>query len=303
MKPDKARAILVVEDERIVAKYLERTLERLGYHAVGTAARGDEAIAKAETLTPDLVLMDIRLEGPMDGIEAAQTIRERFGTPVVFLTAHSDDQTLERAVATEPFGYLVKPLNETELRCAVEVAVHRHKAEIAMRERETMLRSLSLLDELTELYNRRGFLTLAQQQLKVAKRHKYSTSLLFLDLDGLKQINDGTGHAAGDQALRDTATVLRRTFRDSDILARMGGDEFAVLLIATSEQTCQRAIERLRTQIDAFNVDEDRPFRLEMSVGSATPIEEDQDDVERLLARADAAMYANKRARREGTAR
>jgi PAS domain S-box-containing protein len=138
--------VMVVEDEALIADDIERTLIKLGYLVPGTAATGHEAIAMARTLRPGLVLMDIKLQGRMDGIQAAATIRQEFGIPVVFLTSHSDDATLARAKLSQPYGYLLKPFHDRELRIAVEVAVHKHELEshLAARERwfSTTLRSI-----------------------------------------------------------------------------------------------------------------------------------------------------------------
>lgn len=126
--------ILVVEDERIVAMSLRRQLQALGYKAVGEASSGEEAVQKTEELRPDLVLMDIRLEGEMDGVQAAAMIRERFHIPVVYLTAYSNKDIVERAKLTEPFGYILKPFEERELHVAIEMALHKHLMEQNLKE-------------------------------------------------------------------------------------------------------------------------------------------------------------------------
>src|SRR5262245_28738427 len=131
--------VLVVEDERVVARDLAETLTGLGYSVIGTAATGEAAIERARTQRPDAVLMDIRLGGGMDGIEAAARIRADYNIPVIYLTAHADDETLRRAKATEPLGYLVKPFREAELRCAIEIAIHRHEIDARLRNREQWL--------------------------------------------------------------------------------------------------------------------------------------------------------------------
>ena len=142
----KPASILVVEDEAIIADDIERTLEQLGYRVVGVVASGREALEHAKTLLPGLVLMDIKLQGAMDGIEAADRIRRDHDIPVVFLTSHSDEATLARAKTVEPYGYLLKPFEDRELRVAVEVALHKFalEKELSVRERwfSTTLRSL-----------------------------------------------------------------------------------------------------------------------------------------------------------------
>ncbi len=128
-----ASRILVVEDEAIVSMEIVQRLSALGYEPAGRASTGDQAIAMADSLRPDLVLMDIRLRGPMDGIAAAEVIRRRFHTPVIFLTAYSEDDTLERAKLAEPYGYILKPFHDLELRSAIEIALYKHGAEKEIR--------------------------------------------------------------------------------------------------------------------------------------------------------------------------
>jgi len=121
------KRILVVEDEVIVAMTIEDTLTKLGYEVVGSVTNGPDAIQKAGETRPDLILMDIRLKGDMDGIEAAQRIEALYGLPVIYLTAHSDQATLSRAIATQPYGYLIKPFRERELYTNIEMALHKHR--------------------------------------------------------------------------------------------------------------------------------------------------------------------------------
>lgn len=294
-------SILLVEDEGIVAQDLEETVMRLGYRVVGVAGEGVQAVCMAEELRPDLVVMDVGLQGDIDGIQAAQLIQERAHVPVIFLTGHRDLQTIDRAVRTGPLGYLIKPFHEVELRCAIEVAIHKHRAEVATREREEALRrnsellaSLSLVDELTQLRNRRGFFELAQQALRIARREHYAMGLFFVDLNGLKRINDRFGHLAGDQALRDTANVLRQTFRESDIVARLGGDEFVALAHVNRDTSVLR--DRLREQLALLNATADRAYTLDVSIGTTVVNVTTDDNIETLIARADAAMYEEKRA-------
>ena len=133
-------SILVVEDEAIVSRDLEVSLAGLGYHVAGAIADAASAVLAAERLRPDLVLMDIRLRGPLDGVEAARTIWERFAIPVIFLTAYADEETISRVRTALPFGFLVKPFLTQQLRPAIEVAVHRHRSDREARQSATSLR-------------------------------------------------------------------------------------------------------------------------------------------------------------------
>lgn len=139
---DKTR-ILVVDDERIIAMDIRRTLERLGYEVPATAASGEEAVSLAGETRPDMVLMDISLGEGMDGIEAAAHIKALFDIPVIFLTAYSDDETLARATAGQPFGFLVKPFEERELHSSIAVALGKHDMERRLREAKQQAESAS----------------------------------------------------------------------------------------------------------------------------------------------------------------
>ncbi|HYD51964.1 MAG TPA: two-component regulator propeller domain-containing protein, partial [Gemmatimonadaceae bacterium] len=159
---------------------------------------------------------------------------------------------------------------------------------------EEALRGLSLRDDLTGLYNRRGLVALAEQQVRLAERSREGFDVVFIDMDGLKQINDSLGHPAGDQALLDTAEILRATFRDSDVLARLGGDEFAAIVLGDSTAVGGASV-RLREAVDRHNATAERPYRLSLSVGHsrfdpAAPV-----PIEDLLRLADRRMYEEKR--------
>jgi two-component system, sensor histidine kinase and response regulator len=133
--------ILVVEDDRVLALHLAETLDDLGYTVAGTATRGEEAIDLAQRLHPQLILMDVGLAGDIDGIAAAETIRDEHDVPVVFLTAHADDDTLQRATHSDASAFLVKPLKAPDLRCVIEIALHKHAADVRLRENERWLES------------------------------------------------------------------------------------------------------------------------------------------------------------------
>jgi len=159
---------------------------------------------------------------------------------------------------------------------------------------EEELLSLSVNDPLTGLHNRRGFLSLAEQQLKVSDRNKRGVQLYFADLDGLKWINDTLGHGEGDKALIEAATVFKDTFRTSDIVARLGGDEYAVFAIDITENDPEIFTDRLQFLIDTRNKQENRKYRLSISVGYSYYNPENPCTLDELIARADKLMYQQK---------
>lgn len=527
----KKKRIMVVEDEGITAMSLKSSLEDLGYIVTSTEFSGEDAVRKAATNNVDLVLMDIVLDGKMDGIEAAGIIHSHFNIPVVYLTAHSDEEMLKRIKQTEPFGYIVKPFDERELRIVVELAFYKYEMEEALRESESRYRTLfenatdaiylidpetqdifdcnsmaskmtgytnkelktmkvyelhpegeqavvssifrkitesgslsgigeisqltnngklvpveinaatvrlagrkytlciirnitarkkaeeelkyernklvsilnsmeegvyivnkdyeieflnpvirkeivavtddkcyksfhkretvcswckirdvlkgetvkwewfsqkngktydrfatplvnpdgsiskleilhdisrlkeiedelqakAITDELTGLFNRRGFFTLFEQHRRLADRTMRKMSLLYLDLDGLKAINDELGHQTGDQALLDTAEILRKAFRKSDVIARIGGDEFAVLLTEPSEADIDKVVLRhINSKLKTHKRRTPRNFELLLSIGITHYDPLHPCSIDELLTRADNLMYMDK---------
>lgn len=160
---------------------------------------------------------------------------------------------------------------------------------------EEKLRGLSMLDELTGLYNRRGFFTLAHQHCKQAERKRRGLLLVFIDVDGLKQINDTLGHVVGDTALVTLASALRHSFRESDILARLGGDEFAALVLEADPEIAPIPLRRLLATLDEFNRGGTLPLPLSVSIGMAFFDPDHPRSIDSLLAIADGRMYARKR--------
>jgi len=163
---------------------------------------------------------------------------------------------------------------------------------------EEEIRSISVTDQLTGLYNRRGFITLAEQQLKFSDRGKRDMLLFFADLDGMKWINDTLGHEEGDRALIDVAVILKETFRSSDIIARMGGDEFAILAIDTTGIYPEVMMTRLQNQIDAHNNEGTRRYIISISMGTAYYAPENPCSLDELMSRADKLMYEQKKSKK-----
>ena len=192
------------------------------------------------------------------------------------------------AVANPANPYIERDERAVErLATLYAIAVHRTRS-------EQELRDLSLVDELTKLYNRRGFMTLAEQQLKVAHRTKRELSLFFADLDDLKKINDMFGHDEGDAALVEAAEVLREVFRDSDIAARVGGDEFVVLAIDVAEGKAASLARRLRERLAVRNAQRARRYAVSISLGISRYDPDKPCPLADLIIQADRQMYQDK---------
>jgi len=207
--------------------------------------------------------------------------------------ANRELASLLRDVRTESHGTLPddtwsQPVSELLMR-AVRCAAKQYML-------QAELGNLALTDELTGLYNRRGFMALAERQLKLGRRSGRGMMLFVMDVDGLKQINDSFGHLEGDRALKRTAEVLEETFRDSDVVARLGGDEFAVLAIEASGHSETTIKTRLFECLKSINA-EQSCYELSLSLGVARFDPRNRTSIGELMAKADQAMYEQKRRR------
>lgn len=208
---------------------------------------------------------------------------------VVVITGVHNEEFGTAAIKEGALDYVIKDqIDGRHLRRILRYAVERRRMQME-------LRSLALRDDLTGLYNRRGFLLLAEQQMKVSRRNHSSCLLLFLDIDRLKNLNDTMGHAVGNSAIVEAAGVLRSTFRQCDILARLGGDEFAVLAVGTSEASEAALRAHLNQKFEIVNSQPDRTYPLSFSVGIVPCGVNVQSSFEDLLGKADALMYENKK--------
>jgi two-component system cell cycle response regulator len=285
--------VLLIEDDPAYARLIETLLEEEagGAYHVERAGRLDEGLGRLKGGEVDAVLLDLTLPDSK-GLDTFVRARDAApSVPIVVLTGFDDEQLALDAVKRGAQDYLVKGHAENDsLARSLRYAIERHRMQAELREQ-------ALVDELTGLRNRRGFLTLADPQLKLARRSRYPITLLFIDLDGMKAINDVHGHAEGDRALRDTAILMEQSFRTSDLLARLGGDEFCALLPDCSEADQEVAVARLRDALEAHNRRGARPYELSLSVGHTTWHSEDERSVAQLIEAADRSMYEEKLSR------
>jgi diguanylate cyclase (GGDEF)-like protein len=286
-----AMRILMVEDNPIDARLLEAILSKaeLGDLQITQSATLADAFGLAEENRFDCILLDLFLPDSY-GIETVTRMhRSAADLPIVVMTSLDDAGFGIQALQAGAQDYLVKGhIGARMLARSVRYAIERNRMQME-------IRNLSLKDELTGLYNRRGFLALAEQQLKLAQRSARDLLLLFADVDGLKYINDTFGHREGDYAIKNSAEILRKTFRRSDIIARIGGDEFTVLAVDASLEDGQRMIAALEQNIEIHNEQSEDPYRLTLSMGLAAFEPSMTHSIEELMSRADAALYEQKR--------
>ena len=216
------KQILIVEDERIVAADIKMSVEKLGFEVAATANSGEEAIQKALELKPDLVLMDVVLEGRMDGIKAASIIRASCKIPIIYLTAYSDDKTLQRAKITEPFGYIIKPFQDRELHSIIEIALYKHRMERKLAENEerlsTILKSINDAVIATDPNGRVTFMNPVAQALtgwtqKHAKGRHLKDVFIIMDVETGVPVEDPVSRVLKKEdeieAARDATLIAR----------------------------------------------------------------------------------------------
>lgn len=283
---------MLVEDDEVQQKLLRAALSKAfgnGSYLLRHADRLSRALVLLRQEQFDIVLLDLNLPDSV-GLDTLRITRsEAPDAAIIVLTGEDDDELGAQVVREGAQDFLTKGKFPIEtLGRSILYAIERHG-------RYQDLRNLALLDELTGLFNRRGFMALAWHQLKVATRRKRPITVLFVDIDGMKKINDTQGHHHGDAALLAVADILRGGFRESDIVARVGGDEFCALLV---DDLGTDPLTRVHSCLDTLN-STDAAHPLSVSMGVARYDADHPCSVEELIERADEDMYRAKRAKQE----
>jgi diguanylate cyclase (GGDEF)-like protein len=279
----KQRDILVVDDDTVILASLKEGLSLKGYHCQ-TAIDAAMALDLIDKQYFHTVVIDINLPD-MNGFALTEKVKKSNpDITVITMTGSIHEFSYEDAMQAGASDFIKKPFSVKELIARIEHA----------KKHETLYR-ISLHDELTDLYNRRGFFTLAEHLLKQAKRNQDGLFLLYADLDDLKSINDIFGHQRGDWALIDVANILRETFRDSDIIARIGGDEFVVMPMGKRGDNVELTIHRFQKAIEMDNIRNKREYKLSISMGIAYFDSWAPCTIDELLSQADKSMYKQKK--------
>ncbi len=286
--------ILLVEDNSLDAELLEARLKEVeAFHFELSRAKDlNQALKRAQEENFDVALLDLALPDS-EGLQTFTTFyRHVSRIPIIVLTGLTDETIALQAVGDGAQDFLIKgQITSDSVVRAIRYAVERHRL-------QELLREQSLRDQLTGLYNRRGFFTLAEQQLLDAQREPVGLSLFFADPDGLKEINDTFGHEAGDLMLVESAKILRQTFRAADIIARFGGDEYVVLATTHSADQGGSITDRLTETLSHYNAQADCPYLLSFSTGVLHFTPDGQTTLDELIREADRAMYSQKERKR-----
>ena len=283
-------SVLLIEDSKeygdILRMRLLRASNRL-FH-VDRSNNLESGLNYLKKNKTDAILLDLSLPDSQGLATLVQTRTKAPDTAIIVLTASNDEKLGLEALHHGAQDYLVKGQVEgADISKAIRYAIERQEMQKA-------LQNLALIDELTGLYNRRGFFGIAEQQLKLAFRMKKQLLLIFIDLDNFKNTNDAYGHGEGDQALVDLADILRVTFRDSDVVGRIGGDEFAVLAIEAQENHIENISVRLQENLLDYNTKTEHPFRLSVSMGFEQYDPSSPCSLAEIMDSADRKMYRSK---------
>ena len=281
--------VLIIDDDVEYAEMLQEAFRAIEVGDFNTTHIDNltDAITYLEQTQPEVILLDLSLPDsqPQDTFFTVQANVPQI--PIVVVTGHSDRTLAIKAVREGAQDFIIKgDFDFNQLARAMLYAIERHQA-------RSILQQLSFEDELTGLLNRRGFVSLAPQNIKIAQRANWEIMLIFADLDGLKSINDTFGHQEGDKAIKESADVLRETFRTSDLIARLGGDEFAVLAINASRDSIDTITERLNATIASHNVTS-RDYRFSLSFGIERLESQPEMSLNEMNKKAEKALYKKK---------
>jgi len=280
----KPAKILIVDDDEMIQELVERNLTRAGY-TVKTASDGKGALEEVFRFSPDMVILDIMLPD-IDGLDLLKIIRQRPGgsiLPIMFLTAKTDLNDRIHGLSVGGDDYITKPFFPEELVARVGALIAR----------TTLLKELAVKDGLTGTYNHRYFYEKLKDEITRWKRYKRKFTLVIIDLDFFKNVNDTYGHMVGDTVLRETANFLKAQLRSVDVVARYGGEEFALILPETDLKDAHLVLRRIFERMKSWKIKHpstDDFIRITFSAGLAT-CPDDGNDEKALVSHADKALY------------
>ncbi len=295
--------ILFVEDSKTQAEDIKKFLENKGYEVVWVQD-GKSAINAAKTIELDIILLDVVLPD-INGDEVCRWLKLNQSTraiPIIMLTVKSSIPDKVLGLEAGADDYIPKPFDEIELNARIYACLRtkslQDELSLKNRQLEELLERVEILaitDPLTELFNRRRYETVLEKEFKKTRRYNSPLSCLMIDIDHFKEVNDEYGHNIGDKILQDTASILRNTFREVDIVARWGGEEFIILLPQTDKEAARKSAERVLKKISNFKFPSVPDKKITVSIGIASVPSPKIDSGEKLINASDLAMYDAKK--------
>ncbi len=292
---DKIIKVLYVEDEMDHAILIRELIEKIKnvHYELTHVQNLNETLLELDNNNYDIILLDLSLPDEQGVDTVARVCEQAPDIPVVVMSGTDDETMAIKALQKGAQEYLVKgKVQSHALSRILRYAIMRHKGRVE-------LQSLSLVDDLTGLYNKRGFILFAQQQLSLSVRAKRGMILFFIKLNGLKEIKDKSGHQSGDLALIETASILKEVFRDSDIVGRHAEDEFTAIAIESFDANNEIIITRLQDDLYSSNKQANRLYELSLSIGTAYYDTEELCSIEKLINRAEVSMNEQRNNKKE----
>ena len=292
---DKIIKVLYVEDEMDHAILIRELIEEIKnvHYELTHVQNLNETLLELDNNNYDIILLDLSLPDEQGVDTVARVCEQAPDIPVVVMSGTDDETMAIKALQKGAQEYLVKgKVQSHALSRILRYAIMRHKGRVE-------LQSLSLVDDLTGLYNKRGFILFAQQQLSLSVRAKRGMILFFIKLNGLKEIKDKSGHQSGDLALIETASILKEVFRDSDIVGRHAEDEFTAIAIESFDANNEIIITRLQDDLYSSNKQANRLYELSLSIGTAYYDTEELCSIEKLINRAEESMNEQRNNKKE----
>ena len=297
--------ILLIEDNPVQAKQVKNMLEKSGYEIL-CAKNGVTGLKMVTSTNPDVVILDVILPD-ISGHEVCRWIKLRDdtrGIPVIMLTVKGSIKEKVAGLQLGADDYLPKPFNESELNARIYASLRTKEFQEELKKKNTQLEDLlkkvevmAVTDPGTGLFNRRRFQDVLQQEFARSKRYNESLSLMMIDIDHFKSVNDNFGHVAGDQVLAEIATIITNQFREVDTVARYGGEEFTVLLPQSSKKSATTPAKRILKEVEnhSFGSLKKGKQKVTVSIGIAGLPDADLDSEDQLVQCADVALYQAKR--------
>jgi len=294
--PEDSATILIVDDTKSNITILMELLSDT--YDVIVALDGSSAIETLKEEHVDLILLDIMMP-EMDGYEVCEILKQDKDLkdiPIIFITAKTDEESIEKAYDVGGMDYVTKPFKPKELLARVKTQLHIQKLLTDLEASRQALKELAERDPMTNLYNRRYFATISEQNLKMAQRYNYELSAIMLDIDKFKNVNDTYGHSVGDDVIVMIANTLKTFERESDVVSRFGGEEFVVLFPQTSLETAAEISERIRLEIEKsiVNLEDGQKISVTVSIGVSQVHNTNDGSINDVIQRADEGLYRAK---------
>ena len=288
------QTILIIDDAKENIIVLSRLLKSQG--TIMFAQSGEEGLRLALQSVPELILLDISMPG-LDGFEVLARLKQEQTTadiPVIFITGIPDSDTEEKGLTLGAVDYITKPFAPAVVKARVRHQLKLQRLTLALKTANAQLTLQAMTDPLTGAHNRRYFIDMLKNELVRARRYKHPTSLMVIDIDRFKEINDGFGHDIGDQVIIEVVKISSDVLRTNDIFSRFGGEEFTILLPETSLEEATSIAERLCAKIADTEINTPQKQIFFTVSAGVTQFEADDHAPEKILKRADIALYQAK---------